>query len=73
VLALKLCGQGPLVEVDPMGAYYEDVTPENVGSVVASLQGFNNTGITGHRDQPFFAHQMSIVLENWGRSSVLAA
>jgi bidirectional [NiFe] hydrogenase diaphorase subunit len=64
---LKLCGQGPLVEVEPMGAYYEDVTPENAGSIVADLQVVDNTGITGHRDRPFFAHQMPIVLENCGK------
>jgi bidirectional [NiFe] hydrogenase diaphorase subunit len=64
---LKLCGQGPLVEVDPLGAYYEEVTPENAGSIVAAIQDVNNTGIIGHRDRPFFTHQMSIVLENCGK------
>jgi bidirectional [NiFe] hydrogenase diaphorase subunit len=66
---LKLCGRGPLVEVDPMGAYYEDVTPENAGSIVTALQGGNNTGITGHRDRPFFAHQMPIVSFQCGRGN----
>jgi bidirectional [NiFe] hydrogenase diaphorase subunit len=64
---LKLCGRGPLVEVDPMGAYYEEVTPENAGSIVRDLQDGDNTRMTGHRDRPFFAQQMSIVLENCGQ------
>jgi bidirectional [NiFe] hydrogenase diaphorase subunit len=64
---LKLCGRGPLVEVDPTGAYYEEVTPENAGSIVADLQDSDNTRIIGHRDRPFFTQQMSIVLENCGK------
>ncbi len=63
---LKLCGQGPLVEVDPTGAYYEEVTPETVGSIVADLQGGDSKGTIGDRNRPFFTHQMSIVLENCG-------
>ncbi len=64
---LKLCGRGPLVEVDLMGAYYEDVTPDHAVTIVADLQGGDNTRIIGHRDRPFFTHQMSIVLENCGK------
>jgi bidirectional [NiFe] hydrogenase diaphorase subunit len=64
---LKLCGLGPLVEVDPTGAYYEEVTPENAGSIVVDLQDGDNTRITRHRNRPFFTHQMSIVLENCGK------
>ncbi|WP_309734422.1 NADH-ubiquinone oxidoreductase-F iron-sulfur binding region domain-containing protein [Chamaesiphon sp. OTE_75_metabat_556] len=64
---LRLCGRGPLVEVDPMGAYYEEVTPENAESIVAALHGGDNTIIIGHQDRPFFTHQMPIVLENCGK------
>jgi bidirectional [NiFe] hydrogenase diaphorase subunit len=64
---LKLCGRGPLVEVDPTGTYYEEVTPENARSIVADLQDGDNTRIIGHRDRPFFTQQMSIVLENCGK------
>lgn len=64
---LKLCGRGPLVEIDPIDAYYEEVTVEDASSIVAALPGGENIGITGHRDRPFFAHQMPIVLENCGK------
>src|SRR5690242_17214489 len=36
---MKLCCQGPLVQVDPQGALYEKVTPETAASIVGTLKG----------------------------------
>src|SRR4051794_34126766 len=36
---LRLCCAGPLVQLDPSQAMYEEVTPDQVPSIVASLKG----------------------------------
>ena len=36
---MRLCCEGPLVQVDPDGALYERVKPEEAGSIVAALDG----------------------------------
>ena len=36
---MRLCCQGPLVQVDSDGALYEKVTPEDTASVVGTLKG----------------------------------
>src|ERR1022692_4772916 len=36
---MKLCCQGPLVQVDPAGALYEKVAPEDAASVVGTVKG----------------------------------
>lgn len=69
---LRLCGQGPLVQVDPRRALYYKVTPELAPSIVAELQGKKLRGQKGppergDPDQPFFSRQASVVLENSGR------
>lgn len=71
---LRLCSRGPLVRVDPGGTLYEGVTPEDAPAIVAGLAGGGvpegtpadrpRRGDPGH---PFFARQVSIVLENCGR------
>jgi bidirectional [NiFe] hydrogenase diaphorase subunit len=78
---MKLCCQGPLVQIDTqaeaMGAtvrvdaagqspLYQRVTPEDAGSLIATLQGAKTSVQTGDPDQPFFSDQMSIVLANSG-------
>ena len=64
---LRLCGEGPLVEVDSDGALYEKVTPESAGSIVGSLLGGQATAVRGNPAAPFFALQSSVVLENCGQ------
>jgi bidirectional [NiFe] hydrogenase diaphorase subunit len=64
---MRLCCEGPLVGVDPGGALYQKVTPEEARSVVAALDGGTATARRGDPDSPFFARQMGIVLENSGR------
>jgi bidirectional [NiFe] hydrogenase diaphorase subunit len=64
---LRLCGEGPLVQVDPAGPLYERVEPGAAESIIAALDGGPEAGARrGDLDQPFFARQMAIVLENCG-------
>src|SRR5688572_22683646 len=63
---LRLCCEGPLVQVDPEGALYQKVTAENAASIVGSLTGGHATAHRGDPKSPFFANQSSVVLENSG-------
>jgi bidirectional [NiFe] hydrogenase diaphorase subunit len=63
---MKLCCQGPLVQVDPQGTLYEKVTAENAGSIISALKGGKATASTIDPNAPFFSKQMSIVLANSG-------
>ena len=79
---MKLCCQGPLVQIDTLpdgeGAtvridsprqspLYQKVTPEDAASVIATLTGGKTQVQTGDPNQPFFTDQMSIVLANSGQ------
>jgi bidirectional [NiFe] hydrogenase diaphorase subunit len=77
---MRLCCQGPLVEVgtgekienaSPSSStdsqLYEKVTPEDAPAIIATLQGQAATVQQGSLTQPFFAGQMPIVLENSGK------
>ena len=63
---MRLCCEGPLVQVDPEGSLYERVSPDQAASIVAGLDGGAVTARRGDPGRPFFARQMSIVLENSG-------
>src|SRR5204863_8859334 len=63
---MRLCCQGPLVQVDPDGVMYEKVTPAEAPTIVESLNGGTATARRGDAQQPFFTRQLSIVLENSG-------
>ena len=69
---LRLCCAGPLVQVDPTQEFYEEVKPEQVASIVASIgraeqrEQLAANAKRGDPLRPFFAKQMSIVLENSG-------
>ena len=66
---MRLCCEGPLVQVDPEGPLYQRVRPEEAGSIVGSLDdGGPASAQRGDPGQPFFARQMAIVLENSGRT-----
>lgn len=64
---LRLCSQGPLVQVDPSEVIYKKVTPENSPSIVAELENQADDDGLNHGQDPFFSLQASVVLENSGR------
>src|SRR5215471_20345671 len=77
---MKLCCQGPLVQVDKTeagatvevptrnsdGPLYLKVTPEDAPSLVATLKGETTTVTRGDPRHPFFTEQFPIVLGNSG-------
>ncbi|HBB35763.1 MAG TPA: NADH-quinone oxidoreductase subunit NuoF [Cyanobacteria bacterium UBA8803] len=69
---MRFCGRGPLVEIDPDGLLYEQVTPEQAPAIVAVLKGTSPVnelnGLTPlDPNHPFFTLQQPIVLENSGK------
>jgi bidirectional [NiFe] hydrogenase diaphorase subunit len=64
---MRLCCQGPLVQVDPEGALYQKVTPETAPSIVGGLHGGEVKAQRGDPASPFFDLQASVVLENSGK------
>lgn len=63
---MRLCCLGPLVQVGE-SALYEKVTPDDTSAIITALDGEATTVRRGDINQPFFAQQMSIVLENSGK------
>ncbi len=67
---LRLCCEGPLVQVDPDGPLYERVRPEQAAvdrRRPARGGRRRRAPRRGDPGQPFFARQTAIVLENSGR------
>ncbi len=72
---MRLCCQGPLVEVGsgeeckkfPHSKLYEKVTPDDAPSIIAAVNGGETTVKQGDLTHPFFTHQTPIVLENSGK------
>ncbi|HOX57689.1 MAG TPA: NADH-ubiquinone oxidoreductase-F iron-sulfur binding region domain-containing protein [Candidatus Paceibacterota bacterium] len=76
---MKLCCQGPLVQVDThepgatvqvspegQGPLYVKVTPENAPSLIGTLKGGKTKVERGDPSHPFFTGQFPIVLANSG-------
>ena len=63
---MRLCSQGPLVQVDPDETCYQKVSPENAKSIVAGLEGGEVQADVLDLHSPFFRHQSAVVLENSG-------
>jgi bidirectional [NiFe] hydrogenase diaphorase subunit len=76
---MKLCCQGPLVQIDSQaegatveiqagsqGPLYQRVTPEEAASVIGTLTGGTTPVPRGDPNHPFFTGQLSIVLANSG-------
>src|SRR3974390_3034145 len=76
---MKVCCQGPLVQVDSQepgasvqiqsqskGPLYQKVTPEDAASLVGTLKGGKTNLPQGDSNHPFFTEQLSIVLANTG-------
>ncbi len=64
---LRLCCAGPLVRVEPEGALYAHVGPEQARSIVEAMGGGTAEASTLDPGSPFFARQSSVVLENCGK------
>lgn len=63
---MKLCCEGPLVQVDPEGSLYAKVTPEQAPSIISALTGGTPTARKSDPTIPFFTRQRPIVLRNSG-------
>jgi bidirectional [NiFe] hydrogenase diaphorase subunit len=64
---LRLCCEGPLVQVDPGGPLYRQVKDEEAESIVGALNGGPEASARRvDLAQPFFTRQDPIVLENCG-------
>jgi bidirectional [NiFe] hydrogenase diaphorase subunit len=63
---LGLCSNGPLVKLDKHNTLYQHVTPEDVPTILESLQEGPRGGDICPTDLPFFTRQQKIVLENSG-------
>jgi len=64
---MRLCCEGPLVQLDPESSFYERVSSDQAPSIVAGLNGGAVTARRCDPGRPFFARQKSIVLENSGK------
>jgi bidirectional [NiFe] hydrogenase diaphorase subunit len=66
---MRLCSQGPLVQVDPDGPLYQGVIPGDAPAIVSALDGGGDDALPARVDtgQPFFTRQLPIVLENCGQ------
>ena len=51
---MKLCCEGPLVGVDPKGALYEKVTPEDARELIGTLKGGKTKLKQGDLDRRLF-------------------
>ncbi len=65
---LGLCAAGPLVAVPEQGRLYERCQADDPASVEGLLAGLSGRARGGRElvDDPFFAHQVKVVLENCG-------
>ncbi len=63
---MKLCCQGPLVQVDSDNTLYQRVKPEDALSLISTLKGGKTDVEKGDPNHPFFSEQLSIVLANSG-------
>jgi bidirectional [NiFe] hydrogenase diaphorase subunit len=63
---MGLCSTGPCVKVEPGGAIFEKVTPENAHEVIESLSGKKSSIKQSDISHPFFTKQVRVVLENSG-------
>jgi bidirectional [NiFe] hydrogenase diaphorase subunit len=63
---MRLCCEGPLVQVEPERALYQKVKVEQASSILAGLNGGAVSAERGDLDSPFFRLQANVVLENSG-------
>jgi bidirectional [NiFe] hydrogenase diaphorase subunit len=63
---MRLCCQGPLVQVDPQNELYDKVTPESAAAIISTLKGGKPNLSQADPNAPFFKRQMSVVLAKSG-------
>ncbi|MFA5646026.1 MAG: NuoF family protein [Candidatus Ratteibacteria bacterium] len=63
---LGLCTEAPLILIEPGTIYYRAVQPEDAPEIIAALGKKPVARLLSPSDQPFFAMQKKIVLENSG-------
>jgi bidirectional [NiFe] hydrogenase diaphorase subunit len=63
---MRLCCEGLLVRVEPEGALYQQVAPEQAASIIGTLDGGVAEARQGDPNSSFFARQRPVVLENCG-------
>jgi bidirectional [NiFe] hydrogenase diaphorase subunit len=63
---LRLCAQGPLVQVAPDGSLYSKVSAEQADSIVDAVNGGKADAQALDTRDPFFALQASLILANSG-------
>jgi bidirectional [NiFe] hydrogenase diaphorase subunit len=63
---MRLCCEGPLVQVEPQRALYQKVQAEQAPSILAGVNGGAVSAERGDSDSPFFRLQANVVLENSG-------
>jgi bidirectional [NiFe] hydrogenase diaphorase subunit len=63
---MGLCKAGPLVSMEPQGAMYQEVTPEQAGDLLNALSGGATRASACPTNTPFFKRQVKVVLENSG-------
>ena len=61
-----LCTAGPMVGVEPEGRLYQNVSPDDAGDLLDSLESTPVERIQAQTGDPFFARQQRIVLEHAG-------
>lgn len=64
---MGLCSAGPLVSVEPGGALYREVKPEDAAEIIQSLDASPVSRLAYPTESPFFKRQLKIVLENSGK------
>lgn len=64
---MGLCGQGPLIRVEPEDIFYERVTPERAPTIIDALMGGRSDLEHCDPKQPFFSRQLPIVTARSGR------
>lgn len=64
---MGLCGNGPLVALEPDGILYQNVQPSDTAEIVEHIDQQPVRHLRCPTDTPFFRRQVKIVLENSGR------
>ena len=64
---MGLCGQGPLVKLEPDGVMYERVTLKSASTIIDTLAGGTTQVRRCDPKQPFFSRQMPVVTARSGQ------